>query len=252
MFVLMTKEVIRLFEGGYYHPDMFLDGRIDQKYYGTYENSGETMFGLDRYAGHGLYYSTPKKGRNVRDDLQYIYGNYYTYKTNESKQFWTYLDNVDARNKWKWGYRGGNEEERLSNLAAAIIYPEYLDLIDRFFNTKAKQIVLNSPELTFNFAYAVWNGSKFFQIYAGDVNKAVDAGVTDPLKLNDIVLNRRINGPTWKLPRTGKIMRDYFKSPEFDKLKQSTGTIAPVGGLGLFLGGLGLYWIIKKMKRKKG
>ena len=250
-FLAITGEVIRLFEGGYYHPDMFLDGRINSKWYSIYANSGETMFGLDRYAGHGLYYSTKRIGTSVRDDLQYIYGGYYKYKSQEAELFWSYMDNVNARKNWKLGYKGGDQQDKLTRLAASIIYPEFINLINRYFDDKAKSIVLSSPELTFNFAYAVWNGSKFFQVYSDDVNRAVNMGELDPIKLNDIVINRRISGPTYKLPQSGFKMKAYFNSPEWAKMKEATGTIKPTTGLGLILGGLGVFWLFKKVKGKK-
>jgi len=31
-FITITREVIRLLEGGYFHPNMFLDGRLSNEY----------------------------------------------------------------------------------------------------------------------------------------------------------------------------------------------------------------------------
>jgi len=40
--------------GGYFHPSMFSDGRLNPKYQQMYSDSGETMFDIDRKAP--LYY----------------------------------------------------------------------------------------------------------------------------------------------------------------------------------------------------
>ena len=71
-----TAAVIINLEGGYYHPDMLIDGRVKDSRYGT---SGETMYGLDRKAG----------GPPVNS-------------CGPCKQFWSILDSVGARKNWRW------------------------------------------------------------------------------------------------------------------------------------------------------
>jgi len=110
---------------------------------------------------------------------------------------------------------------------------------------------MKSPELIFNFSYAVWNGSGFFKYYATKLNEAIKNGVTDPKKLSDLIIDARINGDIYKLPRSGKIMRDYFNSPEFDKIKTATGAIRPVGALSMVLGLTGLLYVYNRLKGKK-
>lgn len=250
-FITITMEVIRLLEGGYFHPDMFLDGRLSNQFYPIYSKSGETLFGLDRFAGHGLYYVEKRKGNDVRDDLEYIYNGSYTYKNPESAEFWGYLDSVNARKLWKWNYKGGDKKERLTYLAGSIIYEEFKRLSSLFFTAKGYEAVMKSPELIFNFSYAVWNGSGFFKYYATKLNEAIKNGVTDPKKLSDLIIDARINGDIYKLPRSGKIMRDYFNSPEFDKIKTATGAIRPVGALSMVLGLTGLLYVYNRLKGKK-
>jgi hypothetical protein len=250
-FITITREVIRLLEGGYFHPNMFLDGRLSNEFYPMYSKSGETMFGLDRYAGHDLYYIEKRIGTDVRDDLEYIYNGSYTFKNQDSADFWGYLDKINARKNWKWNYTGGEKRERLTYLAASIIYPEFKKLSGIYFIPKAYDIVMGSPELVFNFSYAVWNGAGFFKYYASRLNDAIKSGITDPKQLSDLIINIRTNGPVYKLPRSGRIMRDYFKSPEFDKLKAATGEIKPVGALGMVLGLTGLLYVYNRLKGKK-
>lgn len=250
-FITITKEVIRLLEGGYFHPDMFLDGRLSNQYYPIYAKSGETMFGLDRYAGHSLYYNEKRLGTDVRDDLQYIYNGSYTYKNPESAEFWSYLDQVNARKNWRWNYLGGEKKERLTILAASIIYEEFKRLSSIYFTSKAYSIVMKSPELVFNFSYAVWNGSGFFKYYASRLNDAVKSGITSPKELSDLIVNARISGAVYKLPRSGEIMKKYFSSKEFEKIKTATGAIKPVGALTMVLGLTGLLYVYNRLKGNK-
>lgn len=250
-FSTITKEVIRLLEGGYYHPDMFLDGRLSNQYYPIYAKSGETLFGLDRFAGHDLFYKDKRRGTDVRDDLQYIYNNTYDYKNPESAEFWGYIDQVNARKNWKWNYKGGDKQERLTYLASSIIYEEFKKLSRIYFTSASLPIVMKSPELVFNFSYAVWNGAGFFKYYASRLNDAVKSGKTNPNVLSDLIINTRINGPFYKLPRSGEIMRKYFSSGDFDKIKAATGQIKPVGALGMVLGLTGLLYVYNRVKGKK-
>ena len=97
----LAKKVFEKLEGGYYHPNMLK--KNPSKFKG-YETSGETMYGLDRHAGHDIYYSTPRKAKGVFDNLKYIDNGSYRYKSDAAKNFWTAIDNANAKNNWEWGY----------------------------------------------------------------------------------------------------------------------------------------------------
>jgi len=248
-FEVLTGEVIKLLEGGYFHPDMFLDGRLSASDYETYKLSGETMFGLDRFAGHELFYSTGRMGTSVRDDLQFIYSGIYKYKTPEAAEFWQTIDNANARKLWKWNYTGGNLRQRLTKLAAQIMYPYFVHYSDVYFSDKAREIVYNSAELIMNFSYSVWNGAGFFRHYATLVNVAVDKGVINPTTLNNLVLDARISGSTYRLPRSGKVLRDYFNSPSFVAIKKNSGSLKNITGL-LIFGIFSIFLIINGLKKR--
>jgi hypothetical protein len=55
----------------------------------------------------------------------------------------------------------------------------------------ARKILMSDVGLTFNFAYAVWNGPGWFQKFAKPINDAVASGTTDPKQLLQIALERR-------------------------------------------------------------
>jgi hypothetical protein len=165
-FGTVVATVIDKLEGGYYHPDMLKDGRVKDSRYGS---SGETMMGIDRVAGGTI--NTTETG----------------------KQFWSLIDNVNARSSWTWGYRGGELESQLRTLAGQIIYPVYNRNSQNYLSSQARALVESDGRLLFNFIYASWNGSGWFKKFASDMNEAVASGVTDTNQLCRVAINSRVN-----------------------------------------------------------
>jgi len=141
-FVDTTSKVIDYMEGGYFHPNMFNDGRLATKYKSIMGPSGETMFGIDRKNGISLSVSP-----------------YW-------KPFWKLIDDAGAAKKWKYNYRGGNLEATLRSYAAKIMYPHFTNLFEKYLSQRAQSIVANNIYLTFHFSYAAWNGPGWFQKFA--------------------------------------------------------------------------------------
>ena len=188
-FKTVTKLVIDKLEGGYFHPNM---RTANPKKFGAYHRSGETMFGLDRHAGHGLYYSTPRKSDDVLSNLKNIESGVYQYKTPEAKEFWTTIDTANAKNNWQWLYRGGGLEDKLKDLTAEIMLPSYEANAKNYLDVTAREIVEKDNRLLFHFIYASWNGSGWFKKFATDMNKAVSSGITDADKLSQVALDSRL------------------------------------------------------------
>jgi peptidoglycan hydrolase-like protein with peptidoglycan-binding domain len=158
----MVNLVIDKLEGGYYHPDMLKDGRVKDSRYGA---SGETMFGLDRRAGNNE-------------------------SSSEGREFWSYIDSLNARSNWKWNYMAKDNPEvgtKLRVLAANYIKPLYGQFMKSYLSPEAAAIVNNYAPLTFNFIYATWNGPGWFERFAKPLNNSVASGNTDPKSLNDLV-----------------------------------------------------------------
>ena len=188
-FKTVTKLVIDKLEGGYFHPNM---RTANPKKFGAYHRSGETMFGLDRHAGHGLYYSTSRKSDDVLRNLKNIESGVYTYKSLEAKEFWTTIDTANAKNNWQWLYRGGGLENKLKDLTAEIMLPSYERNAKNYLDAKTREIVEKDNRLLFHFIYASWNGSGWFQKFATDMNKAVSSGITEADKLSQVALDSRL------------------------------------------------------------
>lgn len=185
--------VIDNLEGGYYHPDMLKDGRIKDS---RYSRSGETMFGIDRLRGGSL--NTSKAGR----------------------EFWAIIDNANARKNWKWNYKGGDLAPKLKELVAEIMYPQYERLAIRYLSSTAKKIVDNDPRLLFNFIYATWNGSGWFQRFAKALNLEIAKGYKDPDYLTKFVILQRVNNKSSLISQGGrKIARIINNVPKSVKKK---------------------------------
>jgi hypothetical protein len=184
----IVATVIDKLEGGYYHPNMALTNPAK---FGAYSKSGETMFGLDRHAGHNLYYSSPRKEKSVRENLPHIESGEYQYRTAEAKEFWETIDAADAKEKWEWNYKGGELENRLRYLAGRIIKPQFDMLVNRFLSPEAKQIVSKDGRLLFHFIYATWNGPGWFKKFATDINDAVKNGIVNPDALIQVAMDSR-------------------------------------------------------------
>jgi hypothetical protein len=187
-FDYITGLVIDKLEGGYFHPDMRTN---NPSKFGSYHRSGETMFGLDRHAGHSLFYSTPRKSSDVIKNMDYIYSGAYKYKSPEAKKFWEIVDKANARKNWSWNTRGGNKEKELRDLVGKIMFPQYEFLAKTYLTPESREIIESDPRLLFNFIYAVWNGSGWFKKFANDFNKSVKSGVTNKDKLVEQVISSR-------------------------------------------------------------
>ena len=136
-FITLATIIINKLEGGYYHPDMLKDGRINDPRYGA---SGETLFGIDRIHGKA-FNSTP-----------------------DGIKFWKLIDRLGARTKWPWLFMGGQYENELKRLAINMIKPKYIEFLNTYVRDPQIINLINSNAgLCLNFIYAVWNGDKYFK-----------------------------------------------------------------------------------------
>ena len=154
-------------EGGYFHPYM---KAANQSKFGVMGDSGETMFGMDRK--HGRQESNSSAG----------------------VEFWRLIDAEDAKSNWKYGYALEDNptlRDKLLDLVSQIMEPHFLDFSERYLSDEAKNIIMSDPKLYFNFAYAAYQGSGWFQKFAKKFNQKVEEGVTNIDELRDYVLQIR-------------------------------------------------------------
>lgn len=186
-FEKVTGEIIDNFEGGYYHPKM---KERDPDKFALMGDSGETMFGIDRK--HGSTESNSPAG----------------------KEFWNIIDSYDAKNKWKYLYRGENIPgltNKLKKLVSQIMEPRFIEFQNTYLSPEAKTIVNSNPKIYFHFAYATWNGPGFFQKWAKGFNEEVKKGKKIP-ELVEYVLNQRKNYGHPLIARSGRKMEKVFQN----------------------------------------
>ena len=155
---------------------------LNHPYIPMYDNSGETMFGIDRRAGGWDKNSAGREFFGLIDDE----------KEN-------YKDMTEFCKTWTYNYFGGGLREDLKLRAAALMKTEY-DRLSKEFTKEARNEVESNKNLLFHFAYACWNGSLHFQNFARDINDAVSNGKTGD-ELIDVAVesrNNSFNGTAWE------------------------------------------------------
>jgi len=179
-----TDKIIDKFEGGYWNNDTTkprsqkCTNHPDDP---MYDNSGETMFGIDRRAGN--WDSTPK-GREFFELIDNEKENY-----NNMEEFCR---------TWRWNYNGGPLQSELKSRAGDLMLSVYENNKD-VFTPEALEEVESNKRLLFHFAYACWNGSGVFQSFAEDINDAVESGLSGD-ELVDVAVesrNNRYGGTDW-------------------------------------------------------
>ena len=177
-FETMTKIIVDNIEGGYYNPEWHRQSAMG--------DSGETMFGMDRFNGSDLF------------------------KSVAGRKFWETIDKNKNKDVWKHYYMGGSLEPELLRLVTEIMTKHYQTLSDKYLSDKSKKLVQSNNGLKLHFYYASWNGSNFFQKFAEKINDAVDDGIESPEKLLSIAINSRLNMPIMK--KSGDKLLKIFKS----------------------------------------
>lgn len=172
--------IIDNLEGGYFHPDMY---KANPQKFAVYFQSGETMYGMDKVAGAGLF-------KNAAGD-----------------KFWRLIAEDRSKNpaKWVWNYKAsGSLASELKKLVAEIMYAQFVKCADKYFDKsrKVREIVESSPKLMIHFFYACWNGEGYFKSFASTINNAVASGTKNTDTLAKVAMDSRRNyfpeGSQWR------------------------------------------------------
>jgi hypothetical protein len=180
-FMDITKKVIANFEGGYWNGSTTKNesttklGICKNHPKGSMGASTETMFGLDRYNGN--IESSP-----------------------EGREFFKIIDDEKQKlgmeafcKKWKWLYRGGENEEKLKELAAKKMKSSFDRNMSNFVkDQEVKDKIMKNKGLLVHMTYACWNGPGFFKKFANELTDAVKQGKSDS-ELLDVAIQSRAN-----------------------------------------------------------
>ena len=179
-----TDKIIDKFEGGYWNNDTTKPRSqkcVNHPDDPMYDNSGETMFGIDRRSGQ--WDNTPK-GREFFEVID-----------NEKDN---YQNMEEFCQTWRWNYNGGPLQSELKSRAGDLMLTVY-ENNKYVFTPEALEEVESNKRLLFHFAYACWNGSGVFQSFAEDINDAVESGLSGD-ELVDVAIesrNNRYGGTDW-------------------------------------------------------
>ena len=180
----MLLVIIDKFEGGYWNNDTTKPKSqkcVKHPDDPMYDNSGETMFGIDRRAGN---WDSNPKGREFFELID-----------NEKENY----ENIEEFcQTWRWNYNGGSLQSELKSRAGDLMLTVY-ENNKNAFTPEALEEVESNKRLLFHFAYACWNGSGVFQSFAEDINNAVESGLSGD-ELVDVAIesrNNRYGGTDW-------------------------------------------------------
>ena len=186
----VATAVIANLEGGYFHPSMLKDGRLNDKtgYMAGIDPktgnkipgispSGETIFGIDRVNGSDDRESAPE----AWDAL------------------WKYIADNKGPSTWKYNFPINPKGDpavvsKLYELTCQIMEPVFNKFLNRYVKNKEIQNVIKSDgRLYFNFVYAVWNGPGWFKGWAKELTAEYDKGTKDSEQLATWFVRRRID-----------------------------------------------------------
>jgi hypothetical protein len=253
--------IINNLEGGYYHPDFYINGAKTMKggyipaaafktKKADYISSGETLFGLDRHAGWNMWYKSKRIKSDPRANLPYIYSSSSIFWDNDAKEFWTTLDKVDARHNWAHEYQGGPLRPRLKELAIKMMYQYFLRSVWSKLDEKGKALVLKDNQLALNYIYSAWNGIAYSNYYNSIFNNEIAKNNFDSTDINNKILNARANSKSPLIRDSAtKIKRIYPKLK--DQKNTNTVVVKKKTTNNLLLGGLVPILIILIIFRKK-
>ena len=179
-----TDKIIDKFEGGYWNNDTTKARSqkcVNHPDDPMYDNSGETMFGIDRRAGD---WDDNPKGREFFELID-----------NEKEN---YENMEEFCQTWRWNYKGGSLQSELKSRAGDLMLTVY-ENNKGVFTPEALEEVESNKRLLFHFTYACWNGSGVFQSFAEDINDAVESGLSGD-ELVDVAIesrNNRYGGTSW-------------------------------------------------------
>lgn len=181
---IITNEL----EGGYYHPKMKQE---NPSKFSVMGDSGETMFGMDRKHG----------GQEVSSAA--------------GQEFWKIIDANNASENWDYLYDLEDNptlRNELLDLIVKIMQPLFNDFAGRYLSDEAREIVISDPKLFFNFVYATYNGSDWFQKFAKRFNDKVAEGENNIENLRDYALQIRKESSNSLLKRSGDKIEKIFDS----------------------------------------
>jgi hypothetical protein len=200
----IVQAIVDNLEGGYYHPTHAYDSstKLLKTSFEVYKNSGETLYGIDRFAGNteGI-----KQGPINQTGVAFwaavdAISGFGAYKNTARKTktgSWNIKQNPRKSNGWSWNYMPKPSDPGYNTLQTNLqkyISHQFTSFSKTYFgNHPVGKLVESDGRLKFLFYRATWNGVGFFKKYANNLKAVYDSGVTDIDKLICADLTFRYN-----------------------------------------------------------
>lgn len=221
----IVQAIVDYLEGGYYHPTHAYDSKTKKlkDSWAIYKNSGETLYGLDRYAGNNEGIRKGPKNQAGIDFWSAVdaisgYGSYKDTNRTVKTGNWNVSKYPKKSNGWSWNHMPKKSEKGYDTLQKNLtkyITSSYNSLFKRNFGSHpVGKLVENDGRLKFMYYRATWNGSGFFAKYAKNLKETYDKGERDLNKLICADLTYRYNTKSSSFkPGVSKMsfMMDYQK-----------------------------------------
>jgi len=191
-------DIVNNFEGGYFSPLMYEDGRLSKNDLSKskYKTSGETLFGIDRKQGS---------------------------KEEAALKFWKYVDSLNPNGKSKWKYLSHgpeNNRPKLYELAAKILEPDYIKKWNNI-PSNLKKVIESDGRLHTALAYGIWNGALYYNKYIELITIEYNNGVTNSTELLKKHIEHRKNVNKY-FPRIAPHAKEILKKGGF-AIEKTTG-----------------------------
>jgi hypothetical protein len=201
---IIVQAIVDYLEGGYYHPTHAYDSKtgLIKPTFSIYKNSGETLYGIDRFAGNTEGIKQGPKNQTGIDfwaavDAISGFGSYKdTVRTTKTGK-WDITKNPRKKLGWNWNYMPKKSDKGYDTLQKNLqkyITNQYTRFSKSYFgNHPLGKLVESDGRLKFLFYRATWNGVGFFQKYANNLKAVYDKGEKDIDKLICADLTFRYN-----------------------------------------------------------
>ena len=200
----IVQAIVDYLEGGYYHPTHAYNPTTKQikSSFSIYKNSGETLYGLDRYAGNNEGFRSGPKNPSGIDFWSAVdaisgYGSYKDTNRTTKTGNWDIGKYPKKGTGWSWNYMPKKSDPGYNTLQKNLtkyITDSYTKLFTKYLaGHPVGKLVENDGRLKFMYYRATWNGSGFFQKYANNLKKVYDGGEKNVDKLICADLTYRYN-----------------------------------------------------------
>ena len=221
----IVQAIVDNLEGGYYHPTHAYDSKTKllKPSFSIYKNSGETLYGIDRYAGNteGIK-EGPENPTGVAFwsavDAISGFGAYKNTARKTKTGSWDINKNPKKKSGWSWNYMPKPSDPGYNTLQTNLqkyISSQFTSFSQRYFgNHPLGKLVESDGRLKFLFYRATWNGVGFFKNYANNLKSVYNSGERDIDKLICADLTFRYNNKASSFkPGVSKMayMIDYKK-----------------------------------------